>query len=145
MVYNLQNEYDVPKFKEYINKLYQERAVVEVKKRSTNRTISQNSYLHMLCAYFGFEYGCSAAEAKVDFYKRTCNRDLYEREHTNRVGKVVKYLRSSTELTVDEMTLSIQRFKNWAASEAGIYLPDAANKDMLIYIQQQIERNKLFL
>lgn len=31
-IFNLKNEYDIPKFKDYVNKLFRERAVVEVKK-----------------------------------------------------------------------------------------------------------------
>lgn len=32
MIFDLKNEYQVPKFKEYVNKLFKERAVVEVKR-----------------------------------------------------------------------------------------------------------------
>ena len=56
MIYDLKNEYQIPKFKEYVNKLFKERAVVEVKKKLPNRTLAQNSYLHLLLGYFGSEY-----------------------------------------------------------------------------------------
>lgn len=145
MIFNLQNEFDVPNFKEYVNKLFKERAVVEVKKRYPNRSLAQNSYLHVILGYFGCEYGCSADEAKIDFYKRTCNRDLYERTMINKKGKEITYLRSSAELTSAEMTLSIERFRNWSSAKAGIYLPSANENQMLVHIQQVIERNKEFL
>ena len=132
-IFNLKNEYDIPKFKAYVNKLFQERAVVEVRKKLPNRTLSQNSYLHLLLGYFGSEYGCSLDEAKIDFYKRTCNRDLFERKTVNKKGKEVTYLRSSAELTTGEMTLS------------GIYLPSANEQQMLICAQQESERNKEFI
>lgn len=32
MIFNLSNHYEIPKFKEYVNKLFSERAVVEVKR-----------------------------------------------------------------------------------------------------------------
>lgn len=144
-IFNLKNEYDIPKFKAYVNKLFKERAVVEVKKKYPNRTLAQNSYLHLLLGYFGSEYGCSLEEAKIDFYKRTCNRDLFERKTVNKKGKEVTYLRSSAELTTGEMTLSIDRFRNWSASVAGVYLPAANEKQMLIFAQQEIERNKEFI
>lgn len=83
-IFNLKNEYDVPKFKAYVNKLFKERAVVELRKKHPNRTLAQNSYLHLLLGYFGSEYGCSLDEAKIDFYKRTCNRDLFERKTVNK-------------------------------------------------------------
>ena len=144
-IFNLKNEYDIPKFKDYVNKLFRERAVVEVKKKLPNRTLAQNSYLHLLLGYFGSEYGCSLEEAKIDFYKRTCNRDLFERKTVNKKGKEITYLRSSAELTTGEMTLSIERFRNFASSEAGIYLPSSSERDFLIHIQQTIENNKEFL
>ena len=145
MLFNLQNEYDVPKFKAYVNKLFKERAVVEVKKKNPARTLAQNSYLHLLLGYFGTQYGCSLDEAKLDYYKRTCNRDLFERKATNKLGKEVTYLRSSAELTTAEMSLSIDRFRNFASSEAGIYLPSPNEREFLIHIQQEIERHKEFL
>lgn len=145
MLFDLKNEYQIPKFKEYVNKLFKERAVVEVKKKHPNRTLAQNSYLHLLLGYFGSEYGCSLDEAKVDFYKRTCNRDLFERKTVNRYGKEVTYLRSSAELTTGEMTLSIVRFRNWSVANADIYLPGANEYQMLVYAQQEVERNKVFI
>ena len=136
MIFNLSNHYEIPKFKEYVNKLFSERAVVEVKKKLPNRTLAQNSYLHLLLGYFGSEYGCSLDEAKIDFYKR---------KTVNKKGKEVTYLRSSAELTTGEMTLSIDRFRNWSASVAGIYLPAANEHQMLIYAQQEIQRNQEFI
>lgn len=101
--------------------------------------------MHLLLGYFGSEYGCSLDEAKIDFYKRTCNRDLFERKTVNKKGNEVTYLRSSAELTTGEMTLSIDRFRNWSASVAGIYLPAANEHQMLIYAQQEIQRNQEFI
>ena len=144
MLFNLQNEYDIPKFKEYVNNLFKERALVDVKKKHPNRTLRQNNYLHLLLAYFGAEYGCSEAEAKVDYYKRTCNREIFERERVNKHGVRVKYLRSSADLDTAEMSLSIDRFRNWSAAN-GIYLPAANEHQMLLYAQQEIERNKEYL
>lgn len=145
MLFNLNNEFELDKFKRYVNKLYEERAVVEVKKKHPNRTIKQNSYLHLLLGFFGSEYGCSADEAKIDFYKRTCNRDLFERKRMNKKGNEITYLRSSSELTTAEMSVSIDRFRNWSAAQAGIYLPAANEYEMLVYAQQVVEQNKEFV
>lgn len=145
MLFNLQNEFEIPRFKEYVNRLFKERALVEVKKKNPRRTLAQNAYLHLLLGYFGSEYGCSLEEAKLDYYKRTCNRDLFERTTVNRKGKEVTFLRSSAELTTSEMRLSIDRFRNWSSSVAGIYLPSADEHQMLVYAQQQTERSIEFL
>lgn len=145
MIFDLKNEYQIQKFDEQVRKLKEKRALVELKDKKLNRTLSQNNYLHLILGYFGCEYGCSMDEAKVDFYKRTCNRDLYERKRVNKRGIEVSYLRSSSELSTDEMALSIDRFRNWSASVAGIYLPAANENQMLIYAMQQIEHNKEFI
>lgn len=54
-------------------------------------------------------------------------------------------LRSSAELDTEEMSVSIERFRNFASSEVGIYLPSPNERELLIYMQQEIERNKEFL
>lgn len=145
MIFNLNNPYEVDKCEKYVDKLLKSRAIVEVKKRLPNRSFRQNNYLHLLLSYFGCEYGCSAEEAKVDFYKRTCNSDFFERALINKRGKEVVCLRSSSELTAGEMALSIDRFRNWSASVAGIYLPAANENEFLIHLEQEIQRNKEFI
>ena len=70
---------------------------------------------------------------------------MFERTITNRRGKEITYLRSSKELTTSEMTLSVDRFRNWSSSVAGIYLPSPNEEQMLLYARQELERNKEFL
>lgn len=109
-----------------LRRLAEKGAVVEVREVRPTRTLSQNSYLHLLLQIFASEYGCSPEEAKVDYYKRLCNKDLYEVVVRNRHGKSIRTLRSSAELTTEQMSLSIDRFRSWAA-KGGIELPDADN------------------
>lgn len=144
MIFDLKNEYDIPKFKEYVNKLYQQKALVEVKKKLPNRTLAQNSYLYLLLSWFSLETGYSVEEVKIDIFKRLCNRALFEREITNKQGKTIKVLRSSSDLTTGEMTTAIDRFRNYSAAER-IYLPAPNEHDFLINIQKEIERCKDYL
>lgn len=145
MIFNLANEYELDKYKEYVNTLYKKKAVVEVKEKRSNRTLKQNSYLHLLISYFASEYGCTFEEAKLDFYKRTCNREIFVRQKENKYGKVVENVRSSSDLDTKEMTTSIERFRNWSASQAGIYLPSANENEFIVHCQQEIERNREFI
>lgn len=145
MIFNLNNQYEKESFKVYANKLYGEGAVIEIKKKHPNRTLAQNSYLHLLLGYFASEYGCSLDEVKIDFYKRICNKELFEKTGVNKKGVDVIYLRSSKDLSSSEISLSIERFRNWATSVAGIYLPAANEHQMLLYAQQEIERSKEFI
>ena len=145
MIFNLANPYEHDKFKEYVSKLYRQKAVIEVKKKLPNRTLSQNSYLHLILSFFACELGYSLEEAKLDYFKRTCNRDLFERKKINKHGKEIAYMRSSSELTTGEMTTAIERFRNYSSAQAGIYLPAPNENQFLIHIEQEIQKNKEFI
>lgn len=77
MIFNLANPYDLDRYKEYVNSLYTKKAVVEVKEKRNIRSLRQNAYLHTIISYFACEYGCTAEEAKLDYYKKMCNKDLF--------------------------------------------------------------------
>jgi hypothetical protein len=139
-LYNLKNPYDRQKFKEKVNQLELKQEYVELKVKHTNRTLAQNSYLHLLLGYFASEFGYTLDEVKMDFYKRKCNPDIYVVERVNRRGRTVKTLRSSTDLDKLEMTRSIERFRNWSASECGLYLPSANEAEAIFHAQQQVEQ-----
>ena len=145
MIYNLNNEYEAPKFKEKAERLLQEGAMVELKKIHPKRSLAQNSYLHLLLGFFGSEYGLSIEEVKLDIFKRTCNPELFKRAHSNKKGIRVEFLRSTAELTTAEMTTAIERFRNWSGAVAGIYLPSANEQEFLIHCKQVIEENKEFI
>lgn len=145
MIFNLKSDFDKQKFKDYCNKLYAEGCAVELKKKCSNRTLSQNSYFYLMLGWFACEYGCSLDEAKVDWFKREVNKAIFERTKINKQGKEVIYLRSSRDLDTAEMTLAIDRFRNWSASIAKIYLPAPNENEMLLYIEQEIERHKEFI
>lgn len=145
MIFNLNNPHEHSKYKEYVNKMFQQKAIVEVKKRLPNRTLKQNSYLHLLLAFFACETGYSLDEVKLDYFKKTCNHDLFKREKINKQGATITYMRSSSELTTGEMTTAIERFRNYSQAQAGIYLPSPNENEFLIHIQQEIEKSKEFI
>jgi len=145
MIFNLNNEYEIPKFKEYVNKLYEQKAIVEVKKKLPNRSTQQNMYFYLILSWFACETGYSVDEIKVDIFKRICNKEIFERYRENKHGEKIKYLRSSSDLDTLEMTTAIDRFRNYASAQAGIYLPSPNESQFLTYIEQEIERNKEFI
>lgn len=144
-IYNLSNPWDRQKFKDKVNQLYKEHTYVELKKKKTQRSLSQNSYLHLLLGYFASEFGFTLDEVKIDLYKRKCNRDIFEAVRINKRGQKVRMLRSSADLDKREMTLSIERFRNWSASECGLYLPAPNEGDALLYAQQQLDSYQEYL
>lgn len=144
-LYNLKNVYDRQKFKEACNQMVLKSEYVELKKKSTQRSLTQNSYLHCLLGYFASEFGFTLEEVKFDIFKKICNRDIFERKRVNRRGQEVTYIRSSTELDKAEMTTAIERFRNYSSAQCGLYLPSPHEGEMLFFAQQQIEANKEFM
>lgn len=145
MLYNLKNSWEVKDLYNVLNNYVDKGYVVEVKRKAPQRSLRQNNYLYLILGFFASEYGCSIEEAKIDFYKRTCNKDIFEREGVNKSGKVVKYLRSSKDLNTAEMCLSVERFRNWSSAVAGIYLPAPNEEEFLAFCAREIERSKEYV
>lgn len=144
MIFNLSNRYEQDKFKEYVNKLYSDRAVVEVKKKFPNRTLKQNSYLHVILSYFGAEFGYDLRYVKDEIFKRMVNAELFVVKRETKYGKEYETLRSSSDLSTSEMTAAIERFRNWSAAEGGLYIPSPDEKEAIVYAQQQVEKVMLY-
>lgn len=137
--YNLRNPYEQQKFKEKVNELYSNGECVELKKINPTRSLSQNSYLHVLLGFFASEFGYTIDEVKIDIFKRKCNKAIFERERMNKRGEMKKYLRSSANLDTKEMTTAIERFRNYSSSVCGLYLPSPYENEMLFFAQQQMD------
>lgn len=145
MVYDTSNPLDKANFLLRAKKLAESGKVIELTEKKPRRSLPQNKYLHVLLAYFGTQIGNTLEWVKQQYYKKLVNPDLFIREKEDKYLGKIKVLRSSADLDTSEFSLSIERFRNWASQEAGIYLPSA---DEYIIIQQmeiEIERNKEFL
>ena len=145
MVYDLNNPYDADKFRKRVAELLHRGGGVELRRIHQQRTMAQNRYLHLILGYFASEFGLSMDEVKVDYFKRTVNADIFKAKRVNRKGREVGYLRSTAELDTGEMTTAIDRFRNWSASVAGLYLPSANEQEALLWVQKQIESDKDYL
>lgn len=145
MLFDLTNEYDVERFNVACKKMIGGQKFVELKEKKPLRTTNQNALLHLWLGFFAAECGYTLEEVKVDYYKRECNADIFVREKVNKFGKTIKYLRSSADLTIDEMSLSMNRFKHWASMEGGIYLPSPEDEGLIRYCRQVVENAKEYL
>lgn len=118
---------------------------VELTEKKMKRSLPQNAYLHLLLGYFACQTGNTLEWVKKAYYKRLCNRELFVEEKDDAYLGRVEYLRSSSTLNTEEMTLSIERFRNWSASVAGIYLPEPMDTAMLQEMQMEVERYKYYI
>lgn len=145
MVYNLSNQLDVQNAKTRLELLIRRGCIVELTEKKQKRSLSQNAYLHLLLGYFASQTGNTLEWVKQQYYKKLCNPDVFIGERNDRFLGHTRYIRSSADLTTDEMTLTIERFRNWSASEAGIYLPEATNEAEIQALQVEVERYKTYL
>jgi len=129
MNYDLTNKEQRKKFVKYANSLLKhQRTLVSLEDKS-NRTLSQNCYLHVLCRILARETGVTEYYAKQVYFKELANQNLFVHVTKDSLtNKVVRTIRSSADLTIQEMARAITNFRNWAA-EQGYYLPEANLND----------------
>ena len=111
----------------------------ELKVRHPKRSISQNSYLHLILSWFGIETGYTLEEVKQDILKRyVCSEIFYDGE----IGEKIKIerFRSTASLDTYEMTQVIEKFRTFSSKEFGIYLPEP--NDLVAIQQLEIELSK---
>ena len=145
MKYDLSKSIDRERFKRRCNELFEKRSFVELKDKSS-RTLSQNKYLHLIIGYLASEVGVSHEYAKSEYYKKAANGEIFIRTMTDPVtGRETQTLRSSSGLTVEEMSITIDRFRDWSSAVAGIYLPEAREEQFLREIEIEIQRNNKYL
>lgn len=145
MIYDLSKETDKKRAGERYRFLQDKGAKIELTERRKKRTVSQNSYLHALFGHFAIETGNTMEWVKQKYFKLYCNKELFVREKNDEFLGRVKYTRSSADLDTGEMTLAIERFRDWASREAGIYLPEPHETEMLEQIEIEMKRHERYL
>lgn len=145
MIYNLSNILDVQNAKTRLQHLISRGCIIELTEKKQKRSLNQNSYLHLLLGFFASQTGNTLEWVKQQYYKKLCNPDLFIGEKVDQFLGRVKYVRSSADLNTEEMNLSIERFRNWSAMEAGIYLPEPTNEAEIAAMQIEVERYKTYL
>lgn len=145
MLFDLSSDADRRDFNEYADRLKKCGARCELVEKKPNRTLRQNAYLHVILAYFASEFGYSLEEVKLDIFKRTCNRGIFAAERVNPRGEGVEYMRSTASLDSGQLTEAIERFRDYSAVKAGLYIPSPAEHAALFEAQKQIDRYANFI
>ena len=142
MLYDLSSESDRGRFLERVKSLLDGGKRVRMDEVRSCRSMSQNKYLHTILRYFGMEFGYGVDEVKLDIFKRICNPDLFADVRLDNRGVERVCWRSVRDLSSDEMTTAIRRFRNYSAAQ-GLYIPEPG-EDSLFYVEQINEQNKNF-
>ena len=143
MLYNLSNPLDRERFAAKANALLQKGSVTELTEK-TLRTHNQNSYLHLIIGVVAMDVGVTLEYAKREYFKKLVNADLFIRKEQDRFSGEIEVIRSSASLTIEEMSIAIDRFKRWGA-ENGFYLPSPEDKERLRDIEIEMGRMRQYL
>lgn len=143
MQYDLKSEFQLKAFQSKVEKLLERGAVVELTEKEF-RSRNQNSYLHLLIGVVAMETGTTLDYCKEWYFKRLCNKDLFVTTRADRYAGQVEVVRSSADLTKEEMSTAIDRFKRWGA-ENGIYMPNPGDESLLREIAVEMGRMSKYL
>ena len=143
MVYDLSSDFQSKSFLARMDNLMEKGAVVELTEKAF-RSPNQNRYLHLLIGVVAIETGNTLEDAKKWYFKETCNPDLFHVQHRDKMGNCIDHIRSTAELTKEEMSTAIDRFKRWGA-ENGIYMPNPDDASLLKAIEIEMGRMKSYL
>lgn len=129
MNYDLTNKFDRAKFVKYANMLLRKQRNNVILLDESNRTLNQNSYIHVLCRILASETGVTEYYAKTVYLKEMACPDIFISVTKDRTtGKMVRVVRSTTDLSIPEMRKAITRLREWAL-DINILLPDAEIND----------------
>ena len=134
---------DRERFAARANALLQKGSVADLTEK-TLRTHNQNSYLHLIIGAIAMDVGVTLEYAKREYFKKLVNRDIFIRKEQDRFSGEIEIIRSSADLTIEEMRVAIDRFKMWAAQN-GFYLPSPEDKDRLRDIEIEMGRMRQYL
>ena len=143
MIFNLASKYDCERLSVRIKNLMDKSAIIEVTEKKI-RSHNQNSYLHLLIGIVALETGNTIDYTKEVYFKRLVNPDLFVIRKTDRLAGEVTILRSSADLSVEEMRIALDRWLRWGA-ENGFYFPQPGDEERLRDISVEMAKYKQYL
>lgn len=144
MIYNTSNKIEADRVRKRLDSLIGGGKMIELKVKDF-RSLNQNNYLHLLLGYVAVETGLSVDYVKQVYYKSHLNADIFEyRSINNLTGEELVFLKSTSDISTADMSLSIQRLRNFASDELDLYLPEPNEDEFLKDIAIEIQRHKQY-
>ena len=148
MIYNPKSDHDKKKAIARFDKLINGTKPFELTSLA-KRSLSQNAILHVFLSYLGLELGYTMEYVKLNIWKMQWLRDMFYVEDFNKkTGVAYHRVRSSKELTVEEMTTAIKVLIEKASTECGVIFPernDQTFEDDFTLIQREVYNNQHYL
>ncbi len=146
MIYNGEIELDQRKAKERLEWLISKSKRFELKEKRKSRSLSQNNYLHLILSYYALEMGETLEYVKQEIFKKIINTDIFKYERINRMtGEIRDDWKSTSGMDTKQLTTAIDRFRNHASKDLGIYLPEPKDLALIDQMQNEIQNQKQYL
>jgi hypothetical protein len=146
MVYKLKNDFDKKNFITKVKVLIEQQKEVELNVINQKKSVSTNSYFHLIVGWFALEYGETREHVKQEMIKKEICPETFVFDYTNRkTGELSKRYRSFATLNQEESNYVIDKFRNYSSKVAGIYLPDKSDLINLHQIDIELKKNKQYL
>jgi len=143
MVYNLADNLDRVRAEERVQYLISKGAVIELTEKAI-KTPNQNRYAHLLMGIVAMELGETLEYVKLEYFKRHCNREIFVVTRQDKFVGEVETIRSFTDLSKEETSRAIDRFKRWGA-EQGWYMPSPEDESILRSLEIEMARHRQYL
>ena len=143
MILDLSIPFDRKRAAERLEYLISKQKRIEIKEKRKIRSLSQNNYLHLILTWYAYEYGETMSYIKEEIFKKQINPEIFKTEFVNeKTGEIRDSWRSTSELNTLELTTAIDRFRNYASKEAGIYLPEPRDLASINLIEQELSKHQ---
>lgn len=147
-VYNPKSDHDKNKAQKYFDRLMAGTKPFKVEGLG-KRSNSQNAILHVFLTYLGLELGYQMEYIKLNVWKmKWCRKMFYIEDFNKKDGLPYYRVRSSKELTVEEMSHAIGILIEKASSECGVIFPNEKSPtfdDDFTMMQKEIYDNDKYL
>lgn len=143
MLYDLKKQLDIDRLRLNVEADIAAGEVVEYKRKAL-RTPSQNRYLHLVLGVVALETGNTLEYTKLEYFKKMVNAEYFRTEKKDRFLGNVEVWRSTKDISKEDLSVCIDRFKKWAASER-IYIPDQEDKARLRDVEMEMARARTWL
>lgn len=138
MIYDLKISLEQSQAKLKLDSYIEKGVVIHLKEKPIKRTISQNSYIHVLFNLFAIEFGYTLAEAKTLLKRQFSDMMIYEKN-----GE--KFLKGTSDLDKDECQVFIEKVRTYSA-ENGLYMPTSEEYlENQHHIDREVEKNRQYL
>jgi hypothetical protein len=113
----------------------------ELKRVVPPRSNRQNRYLHLILSMVAFEIGERLELVKQYIFKELVNPQIFivEKEVAN-IGKA-KYIKSTADLDTKEMTIAIDRFRDFASQTLEMFIPPPDDKEFMEWANRECKNN----